>query len=656
MPLSDETIVILDDETVNKIAAGEVIERPASVVKELVENAIDAGASSVTVELRGTPGQFIRVSDDGCGMSRRDARMAFLRHATSKIRTATDLETVLTMGFRGEALASIAAVARLELVTRRAQDNVGSRIVCEGGALTLEEDAPSPVGTTVTCRDLFFNTPARRKFQRRPSTELGHVYDVAGRLALAQPATKLRLIHDGKEIMLAQGQNDRRAAIAAIHGASLAKVLLPVVAGSACTRIQGFISPPDVTRPTRDVQCIFVNGRPVAAASLVRAIEVTYGKRLPPRRYPAVFIWISTDPRSIDVNVHPAKREVRFSQDHEVFHLAAQAVSAALHSVGASPGFGRKLGEGGWPAQAQGWSGGMRRSLVQDHDPGDRAGQALAHDGAAPYGAGYGAGSCPAGLGVELGAGLGHDGTAHARPLPACPEEGARPEAQTPQAWQIARRPDARGIRVGQELSQQTEIASAPCFTPLGTFLGTYILATDGSNLLIIDQHAAHERVLYESFLDGAARGPASVQTLFPVALELRAATVASVSQHLGDLARMGIILEEFGPSSLLLRGIPVALGRLRGADVADAVSAALEAFAEEIPRGEQNLGDALGRFAAEVACKASVKAHGALEPSEVERLLIDLARTGDPYSCPHGRPTLLRIGQAELERAFRRR
>ncbi|MEW6228904.1 MAG: DNA mismatch repair endonuclease MutL [Bacillota bacterium] len=610
----DETIVVLDNETVNKIAAGEVIERPASVVKELVENAIDAGASGITIELRGMPGEFIRVSDDGCGMSRRDARMAFLRHATSKIRTAADLETILTMGFRGEALASIAAVARLELVTRRAQDNVGSRIVYEGGALTLEEDAPSPVGTAVTCCGLFFNTPARRKFQRRPSTELGHIYDVAGRLALAQPATRFRLIHDGKQIILAQGQNDRRAALAAIHGAGLAKVLLPVVAGSARTRIDGFISPPDVTRPTRDAQCIFVNGRPVAAPSIVRAIEGTYGKRLPPRRYPAVFIWISTDPRSIDVNVHPAKREVRFSQDHEVFHLVTQAVSAALHSVGASPGFGRKLGEGGRPAQAQGWSGGLRGSLVQDHDPGDRAGQALVRDGAAPYGAGYGAESCPAGLGVEPGAGLGHDGTAHAGPLP------------------------------------------APSFTPLGTFLGTYILATDGSNLLIIDQHAAHERVLYESFLDGATRGPASVQTLLPVALELRAATVASVSQHLGDLARMGIILEEFGPSSLLLRGIPVALGCLRGADVADAVSAALEAFAEEIPRGGQNPGDALGRFAAEVACKAAVKAHGALEPSEVERLLIDLARAGDPYSCPHGRPTLLRISQAELERTFRRR
>lgn len=636
----DETIVVLDNETVNKIAAGEVIERPASVVKELVENAIDAGASGITVELRGVPGEFIRVSDDGCGMSRRDARMAFLRHATSKIRTAADLETILTMGFRGEALASIAAVARLELVTRRAQDNVGSRIVYEGGTLTLEEDAPSPVGTTVTCCDLFFNTPARRKFQRRPPTELGHIYDVAGRLALAQPATRFRLMHDGKQVMLAQGQDDRRAAVAAIHGAGLAKVLLPVVAGSARTRIEGFISPPDVTRPTRDAQCIFVNGRPVATPSLVRAIEGTYGKRLPLRRYPAVFIWISTDPRSVDVNVHPTKREVRFSQDHEVFHLVAQAVSAALRSVGASPGFGRKLGEGSRPAQ--GWSSGLRGPVIQDHDPGYRAGQDLAHDGAVPYGA------------KSYFAELGH-GMAHACPLPACPEEGAHPEAQTPQARQIARCPDARGIRAAREPSRQAELTPAPNFTPLGTFLGRYILATDGSDLIVIDQHAAHERVLYESVLDGMARGPASVQMLFPMTLELRAATVASVLQHLGDLARMGIILEEFGPSSLLLRGIPVALGGLSGTDVADAVLTALEAFADEIPRGEQNPGDWLSRFAAGVACKAAVKAHDALESSEVERLLSDLARTKDPYSCPHGRPTLLRISQAELDRTFRR-
>ncbi|MGE5584300.1 MAG: DNA mismatch repair endonuclease MutL [Bacillota bacterium] len=610
----DESIVVLDDETIDKIAAGEVIERPASVVKELVENSLDAGASGITVELHGAPGDFIRVSDNGSGMSRRDAKMAFRRHATSKIRTAADLHSVLTMGFRGEALASIAAVAKVELVTRRAGDVAGTRIVLEGGVAVLEEDAPSPVGTAVTCRDLFFNTPARRKFQRRPATEFDHVRDVVARLAMAWPDVRFRLVRGGRDVLPAQGTHggDRRAAIASIYGADLAKTLLPVVAGTPRTSIEGFISPPDVTRASRDTQCVFVNGRPVAAPAVVRVIENAYGRRLPPGRYPAVFLWISTDPVSIDVNVHPAKREVRFSGGHDVFQLAAQAAASALRSVGAAPDLARKLA---YPAGA-----GARRA-------------GAARDGMGAY---------------ETG------------PATGPPFTGAG----TPENLDSvgSRSPHAQALRLscaGGPAREQTRVHDQvhAGFAPLGVFMGTYILAADGDDLVIIDQHAAHERILYEAVLAGLSTGTAPrVQSLIPTTIELAPRAASRVPAVLDELARIGFVLEPFGPSALLLRGVPAALGVLRGTgDLAGVVQGALEACCDDADGGGRDPGEALGRVAAEVACRAAVKAHRVLEPPEIERLLADLARASDPYSCPHGRPTVLRISRAELERAFRR-
>ncbi|MGE5587167.1 MAG: DNA mismatch repair endonuclease MutL [Clostridia bacterium] len=625
MGRSDETIVVLDDETINKIAAGEVVERPASVVKELVENSIDAGASAVTVEVGGVPGEFIRVSDDGSGMSRRDARTAFQRHATSKIRGAADLQGILTMGFRGEALASIAAVARVELVTRRSEDAAGTRIVYEGGTLLLEEDAPSPVGTAVTCRDLFFNTPARRKFQRRPATEFDHIHDVVAKLALARPGVRFRLIHGGREVLLAQGGQsaDKRAVVAAVHGASLAKTLLPVIAGTARTSVEGFISPPDVSRANRDAQCVFVNRRPVSAPAVVRAVENAYGRRLPSGRFPVLFLWISTDPRSVDVNVHPAKREVRFSAGHEVYQLAAQAAASALRSTGAAPDLGRSLG------------------YAQEDS---RATAGTARDDGGAYGLRFapGAGSVTA----HPAAGQAALNGGYLRP-PAARTQLGQPPTQGAPLWSAPR--DGSSTHEGRD-------GARPSFVPLGVFMGAYILATDGSDLVIIDQHAAHERVLYEAVLAGLSSGKPEVQTLIPTTLELSRRAGSRVPAILEELARLGFLLEPFGQSSLILRGVPVALGSLRGTcDVAGIVQESLEACFSAAEEDTHDRVDLLSRVAAEIACKAAVKAHHTLEMPEIERLLADLARAGDPYSCPHGRPTVLRIGRGELERAFRR-
>ena len=589
---TDKTITVLDDDTINRIAAGEVVERPASVVKEFMENAIDAGASEIIVETQGPPGTFIKVSDNGRGMSPSDLRLAFMRHATSKIRTADDLLTVLSMGFRGEALPSIAAVSRIEVITRRNEDPMGTRVVYEGGALISEENHPSQVGLTIVCRELFYNTPARRKFQRSSSTEVGHIRDTVARLSLAQPNVRFRLICDGKVVFVSQGRGDRRNTIASVYGADTVKGLLPIAAGSQDTRIEGFISPPDVSRTRRDMQHVFVNGRPCVAPVLTRTIENVYGRRLPVRRYPTIFLWISANPVSIDVNVHPAKREVRFSKNHDVFRLVAQATSSALRSAGVAPDVGWRI-DGG----VSGSRDGTQDVTMPDASDMGPPGTGMIHDFRAPYSAG-----------------------------------------------------------------RQYEDASGR-FRPIGIFKDTYILAEDGEDLVIIDQHAAHERIIYEGVLKGLTEGiNVTTQTLIPQPLDFAPDVVEEVVPYLSELAGIGILLDEFGESSFLLRGVPSALTAIRRTDPISAVASAIELFADEISSGmdgvkaKDEIEGLLRRVAAELACKAVVKARDQLEPREVERLLSDLADAEDPYSCPHGRPTLLRISRDELERTFRRK
>jgi DNA mismatch repair protein MutL len=601
----DDTITVLDEDTINRIAAGEVVERPASVVKEFMENAIDAGASEIIVETQGPPGTFIKVSDNGRGMSPSDLPLAFMRHATSKIKTADDLLTVLSMGFRGEALPSIVAVSRIEVITRRNEDRIGTRVVYEGGAVVSREDHPSQVGLTIVCRDLFYNTPARRKFQKSPSTEAGHIRDTVARLSLAQPNVRFRLICDGKVAFVSQGQGDKRNTIASVYGAEIVKGLLPIAAGSRDTRIEGFITPPDVSRTRRDMQHVFINGRPCVVPVLTRTIENVYGRRLPVRRYPAIFLWISANPVSVDVNVHPAKREVRFSKNHDVFRLVAQATSSALRSVGAAPNVGWGIHEG-----------------VRGSEDATQDGTILSDDRLGGIHR----------LGVDL---------SDLDP----PDPGIVQDlhARYSTAWQSE---DAGGR-----------------FKPIGIFKDTYILAEDGEDLVIIDQHAAHERIIYEEVLKGLAEGVnINTQTLIPQSLDFAPGVVEEVKPYLSELAGIGIILEEFGDSSVLLRGIPSALTVIRGTDPIGAVTSAIELFADEVSSGidgvkaTDGIEGLLGRVAAELACKAVVKARDRLEPREVEKLLSDLRKAEDPYSCPHGRPTLLRISWDELERTFRRK
>ena len=600
----DERIVVLDEDTINRIAAGEVVERPASVVKEFMENAIDAGATEIVVETQGPPGTFIKVSDNGRGMSRSDLRLAFMRHATSKIRTADDLLTVLSMGFRGEALPSIAAVSRTEVITCRKEDPIGTRIVLEGGTLISEENHPRQVGSTVVCRDLFYNTPARRKFQRSPSTEAGHIRDTVARLALAQPNVRFRLICDGKVAFVSQGQGDKRNTIASVYGTEIVKGLLPITAGAGDTHIEGFISPPDASRTRRDMQHVFVNGRSCVVPVLTRTVENVYGRRLPVRRYPAIFLWILTNPVSVDVNVHPAKREVRFSKGHDIFRLVAQAVSSALRSVGVVPGIGWGIEQGGrGPEDA-------RDMMMAGYDS---SGGIHRLD----------AGAQDAGL---PGAGMIED--FHSR-------------------YSVGWQPEAAGGR----------------FKRIGIFKDMYILAEDGEDLVIIDQHAAHERIIYEAILKALTEGAhVNAQTLIAQPLEFAPGVVQEVVPYLSELAGIGIILEEFGQSSLLLRGVPSALTAFSGTDPIGAVSSAIELFADEVSSGADGaeatdgIEGLLGRVAAELACKAVVKAGDRLEPGEVVKLLSDLACALDPYSCPHGRPTLLRISRDELDRTFRRK
>ena len=590
---ANETIMILDEDTINRIAAGEVVERPASVVKEFIENAIDAGASEIIIETAGTPGTFIKVSDNGRGMGLDDLKLAFMRHATSKIKTAEDLMNILSMGFRGEALPSIAAVSRIEIITRRKNDGKGIRAVYEGGTLVSKDDYPSQVGLTIICRDLFYNTPARRKFQRSLPTEARHIRDTVARLCLAQPGIRFRLICDGKTVFVSRGREERRNTIASIYGSDIVKDLLPVSAGSQDTRIQGFITPPGVSRTRRDMQHIFINGRPCVVPVLARTVENVYGRRLPVQRYPGIFLWISVNPASIDVNVHPGKKEVRFSQNHDVFRLVAQAVSSALKSVGVAPDLRGGFMPGGdsmkFDISDRNMQGASDKYSISEND--------TVFDSYSRY--------------------------------------------------SVDQQP-----RFGIER-----------FTPVGVFKDTYILAEDGEDLVIIDQHAAHERIIYEDIRKGLIKGSrVSTQTLIPQLLEFTQDVAEEIMPYISDLAEIGILLEKFGECSFLLRGIPSALTAVRGTQPINAVSSAIELFADEISSGIKSdrttgkIEALLERVAAELACKAVVKAGERLTQTEIEGLLSDLADLEDPYSCPHGRPTLLRISRDELERTFRRK
>jgi DNA mismatch repair protein MutL len=590
--MSARRISILPDAVANRIAAGEVVERPASVVKELLENALDAGASAVAVAIEAGGKTLIRVADDGEGMGREDALLALDRHATSKIRSADDLVGIGTFGFRGEALPSIAAVSRFELETAAAADAVGTRIVASGGLVSAVEDVARQPGTTVVVRSLFFNTPARRKFLRTARSETRASTDAVVTLALALPRLGVSMLADGKQVVEALPAPTLAERVAQLLGRAFAATLLPVEHEAGGVKVAGLVQRPAEAAPAARVAHLFVNGRPIRDHFLVRAAERGYRATVPAGSRPCVILALEVPAGDVDVNVHPAKLEVRFRDRYAVEAAVEEAVHRALGDlVSAAP-----MGTGPMPWEHRAVTGaGPRRA---DSAPPELFAGAL--------------------VGLEEEAE--EAGAEHAG-------EGAEPAGGTVPA------PGGRRARV------------------LGQVHAAYILVEVPQALLIVDQHSAHERVLYERTIRAlAAKADGAQKLLFPLTVEFSPRELDAIEAHGDLLARLGYELEPFGGRSIVVHAVPAPHARF------DAARCLKEIVADLAGGRFGGLTNPLERFASTFACRAAIKAGQALTDQEMTELVERLFASELPAHDVHGRPTIVQLPLGELERRFGRR
>jgi len=565
---------------VNKIAAGEVVERPASVVKELVENSLDAGATRVEVVVRGAGRQLIAVTDDGRGMPAEDRLLALERHATSKLRTESDLDAIGTLGFRGEALPAIFAVSRLSLLSRPAGASRGHLIVGESGVVGEASLADAPLGTAVEVRDLFFNTPARAKFLKSPATEQTAIVRVVTQLALANPGVHVRLLANGRVLLSAPAGAGLRERVGALYGFGLASRLLEVTGEGGGAHVAGVIAPPALSRTHRDDIHFIVNGRIVRDTLLTQALLEGYRPLLPRDQFPLAVIELAVDPGEVDVNVHPAKTWVRFRRPRVLYGVVLDAVKAALRQLDAAPA-------------------GLSTRL--------------------------------AGSDAEMAGGA---------VLPAPGTGLAAPD------WGGADPGQASLFREGE-----TGYRSEPFFgRVVGQIEDTFIVAHTADEVFFVDQHVAHERVLFERLRGELDRGTlASQELLFPQPLELAPARLRALERVQPQLQRLGFALEGFGGNALLLRGVP---SLLRADDLPRLADELAQELDEDTGQGSSPV---LDRLLAFVACRAAIKAHQPLAPEQMAQVLTDLAETATPYYCPHGRPIVSRIPLGEIKRELRR-
>ncbi len=596
----------LADSLINRIAAGEVVERPASVVKELVENSLDSGATSIAVTLAAGGKRSVLVRDDGSGMDRDDALLAVERHATSKLFEAGDLSTIRTLGFRGEALSSISAVSSFLLRTSVGGER-GTEVEVRGGRIRSVRDVAGPRGTSIRVERLFFNVPARRKFLRTEATELSHIVRVVTRLALAHPAVGFRLEQQGRPLLQAEACEGRRERIAQIFGGELVDKLLPFAGNEPGLAVEGFAGRPLDALPRREGQHLLVNGRAVQDRTLWHAVSEAYDNTLPRGRFPMLFLFLEVDPDRVDVNVHPRKIEVRFSDTRRVHDLVRDSILASLSHRAVVPDLGDLR-----PAAASLRTSGAPRGWSGSHEmPLSRAG-----GGATSLGEPVAPRSCGP----------------RSTPLP--------PSDAQPDLIQAAAALDDAPLALRQA-------------APLAQYRDSYIVAQDLEGLLLVDQHAAHERVIFERYLEEAGRNAVQVQPLlFPVTCDLAPDERVLFEEQKEELRRLGFVVEPFGSTTVKIEGVPALAAKLEP-------EAMLRELLGEAARARSAAADVDGlrhRLVTSAACQAAIKVNYPLTRETMQALLDDLFATVSPSTCPHGRPTIFRLSLDEIERAFRRR
>jgi DNA mismatch repair protein MutL len=595
-------IVLLDDATANRIAAGEVVERPASALKELVENAIDAGARHIDIRLEEGGRRLIQVADDGCGMTAEEAVLALQRHATSKLRTADDLFNIRTLGFRGEALPSIASVSRFSLLTRTEEDPGGVRVEVVGGIIEETGPASAAPGTVITVEDLFYNTPARRKFLKSITTEASRCVDVVGQLAIAHPGVAFRVESNGQLMFSTTGSGEAVQALASVWGRDLARSVFPILREEPGLKVFGHVAPPERNRPGRSHELFYVNGRPIKSRMLSHALEDAFRSLTPDSRFPIGAVFLEIDPAMVDVNVHPTKTEVKFAADGHVHHAVSQAVKQALLDRGMVPQISLASSDTASVGTAGGWSGfgGMRQNPMPTQ-------VAAAMEAFAPI----------------------------ADFLPSPSQENLFEEF-TAAGAQMPYKPFAEQLRGYRVLAQARN---------------TYILALTESGLAIIDQHVAHERVLFEYLtVKRAAHGTPSQLLAVPFTLSLGSAEAALLAQRLEDFGHAGWQIEPFGRDTFVVRAVPTYVQKRQH-------EALLRDMIDELVHQSVSRRLLVQRDHVTItnACKMAVKAGDPLTMEEMVGLLHQLADTENPYMCPHGRPIVVTVPFDEIDRRFKR-
>jgi len=693
-------IIILDENTANKIAAGEVVERPASVVKELVENSIDAGADTISVEIKNGGIKYIKVSDNGSGFDNDDVEIAFERHATSKITSAKDLDAITSFGFRGEALASIAAVSNVQLITRTRENTNGMIVEVSGGIIKDVRQTGCPVGTTIIVRDLFFNTPARYKFLKKDSTEAGYVSDIISRIALGNPGISFSFINNGSKVVHTPGNNDLLSTIYSIYGKDIARSMVEINYEDEMVKITGYAGKPEISRSNRNYQSVYVNGRYVKNKVVTSAIDQAYNTLLMKNKYPFIILKIIINPILIDVNVHPAKMEVKFSNEQEIYRSVYHAVNSAI--LNQSPikeiyadkymtkqfrNNSRRMIDEKYqqqeinlssdkysgthePEQRPAFVPEKQHEHVQSNEHMQRQEYVRSHEHVQEYekepeqqflepqqvqeqleGSQVPIHEQPQGPVPEQ-----YQAPLYERTREPMPEQSQVPisvikqeisaqasllESEEPESEEEL----AEGVECGQ--GQQHPLSEMKF---IGQIFSTYIILQGRDHLLLIDQHAAHERIMFERLKDHYySNKPLAQELISPLVLQLTYQECKLLEDEKEFLQRIGYIYDEFGNNSIILRSVPY------GSDE----YSIKETFMEVLDYMGNVRGKDRTAVAEEtlytIACKSAVKANKKLSEIEIRNVLNELSKLKNPYTCPHGRPTIIKISKNELEKMFKR-
>ena len=623
-------INILDDSTINKIAAGEVVERPSSIIKELVENSIDAGSSYISIEIENGGKGLIRIIDNGSGIDKDDVNKAFLRHATSKINTVEDLSSLESLGFRGEALASIAAVSKLEMLTKTEEALIGLRIVLDGGKIREKEATSANRGTQISVRDLFFNTPARRKFLKSNQAEAQAITDIVNKIAIGNPSIKIKYINNSKTIYETLGDGSIINAIRMIYGRDISENLIEIDYRSKYFNISGYLGNNNIYRGNRNHQHLYINGRYIKSPNISKKINDAYKAIIPINKYPIYFVNISVDPAKVDVNIHPSKLEVKFDQEEEILNELSDFVRGIL----------------------------LKSSLVGRYKNNSRDKDLYNKNSFAGFNSfSY----SPQEVENNLTSTAIREDVSNSCSNQNTNESprGQADMIQTPIRLSDINnggRQDKKEVDSKMEYQQSSFIEESPDRNPdfiglkfIGIIFDTYIIFSKNDDMIMLDQHAAHERIRFEMYMSKYKANDISVQMLIdPIIMDLDANDMDTVRKNIDVFSSFGFLVEEFGHRSISIRGLPNTFGEPES-----------KRFIYELIDGLgkiDNIYDTKYDEIAEIACKSAIKGNDKISIEEAKHLIGQLEECSNPYTCPHGRPTMVKMTRYEIEKLFKRR